>query len=287
MKVIIPTAGYGTRFLPFSKVLPKEFWPLADKPILHYIAQEAILAGMKELILVTRPGNNNFLNYFKKDKKLEKLLIDRKKTKALKEIREIDNLFKGILFSNVFQKKPLGDGHAVLMAKKLIKNQACAVMFCDDIVISKRPCIEQLSKVFKKYKSPVIALHRLPKEKISAYGVVKVKKIAKNLYEIKEIEEKPLSPSSNLAITGKYIITPEIFSFLEKLTLSNGEIKMSEAFNQMIKKGHRVLGYEYEGEWLECGDKINYLKSNIYLSLKKHSQSGLKLKRMWRNWNTR
>ncbi len=285
MKVIIPTAGYGTRFLPFSKVLPKEFWPLADKPILHYIAQEAISAGIKELIFVSKPGKNNFLSYFKKDKKLEKLLIERKKIKALKEVRETDNLFKGILFSNVLQKKPLGDGHAILMAKKLAKKQACAVMFCDDIVISKKPCIEQLLKVFEKYKSPVIALHRLPKEKISAYGVAKVKKIGKNLYEIKEIEEKPISPSSNFAITGKYIITPKVFDFLEKFPLK-GEIKLTEAFNQMIKKGHRVLGYEYEGTWLECGNKINYLKSNIYLSLE-HSQLGPELRRMWRNWNTR
>ena len=286
MKAIILTAGYGTRFLPFSKILPKEFWPLADKPILHYIAQEAISAGIKELIFVSKPGKNNFLNYFKKDEKLEKLLLDRKKTKALQEVREADNLFKGIMFSNVLQKRPLGDGHAVLMAKKLVKNQACAVMFCDDIVISKKPCIEQLLKVFKKYKSPIIALHRLPKEKISAYGVVKAKKIEKNLYEIKEIKEKPLSPPSNLAITGKYIITPKVFDFLEKLPSVEGEIKLAEAFNQMIKKGHRVLGYEYEGTWLECGNKVNYLKSNIYLSLE-HSQLGPELRRMWRNWNTR
>ena len=207
------------------------------------------------------------------------LLRQDRKRPSLKE--EYLKRFFPILFSNVIQKRPLGDGHAVLMAKKLVKNQVCAVMFCDDIVISKKPCIEQLSKIFEKYKSPVIALHCLPKEKISAYGVVKAKKIGKNLYEIKKIQEKPLSPPSNLAITGKYIITPKVFNFLEKLPSTKGEIKMTEAFNQMIKRGHRVLGYEYEGKWLECGNKLAYLKSNFYLSLK-HPHFGKELRKFLR-----
>ena len=143
-------------------------------------------------------------------------------------------------------------------------------------------------EVFKKYKKPVVALYKIPKESLSSYGIVKVKKIKNRVYEIEEIIEKPKisEAPSNLAIVGKYIITPEIFSFLEKPSLTKGEIRLAGAFNQMIKDDKRVLGYEFKGKWLECGDKLAYLKSNLYLMLK-HPQFGPELRkflRTWRNW---
>ena len=268
-KAIIPIAGLGTRFLPLTKVLPKEFFPLVDKPLLHYIVEEAVNSGIKEIILVTKPGQNLSLDYFKKS--IWWVRSRRKKKKeALEELEKLNQLVKKISFSQVFQKESLGDGQAVLMAKKLIKDEACAVLFCDDIVESKTPALEQLINVFQKYRTPVIALYALPKEKLSSYGIVDIKKMEKNLYEIKGISEKPSfeSAPSNLAIVGKYIITPEVFHFLEKPSLAAGEIRLAGAFNQMIKRGKKIFGCQIEGKWIECGDKISYLKSNLYLMLK-------------------
>lgn len=243
-KAIIPIAGLGTRFLPLSNALPKELWPLVDKPVLQYILEEAIASKIKEFIFVTRPGKKLVLDYFKEELKTKK-----------------------ISFSQAFQKQALGDGHAVLQAKKLAGKQPCLVLFGDDIVESKTPCSEQLIKAFNKFQKPLIALYRLPKEKVSSYGIVKVEKVSKRIYKIKGIEEKPSikKASSNLAIVGKYIITPQVFDFLKKSPRMKGEIRLAGAFNEMIKKGLTVYGYEFEGKWLECGNKPAYLKSNLYL----------------------
>ena len=277
---IIPIAGMGTRFLPLSKDLPKELFPLVDKPILQYIVEEAVGSGIKKIIFITKPGKNKSLDYFEKEKGLEEFLKKKGKKSILEDLKKLNKLIKKVSFSRVIQKRALGDGHAVLMAKKMIKDQPFAVLFSDDIVESKVPCLLQLINVFQKYRTPVLALYPLPKEKLSAYGVVKVRKIKGRIYEIEGIKEKP-SPSkapSNLAIVGKYIITPEVFKFLEKPALAKGEIRLAGAFDQMIKSKYKVLGYKFEGKWLECGNKINYLKSNLYLSLK-HPKFGKELKR--------
>ncbi len=258
-KAVIPVAGLGTRFLPLSKVLAKEIWPLVDKAAIQYILEEAAGSGIKEFIFVSKPGKEIFLDYFKKQLKPNK-----------------------ISFSQVFQKEQLGDGHAVLQAKRLVKKEPCLVLFGDDIVESKVPCSRQLINVFNKYRKPVVALYKLPKEKLSSYGIVKVKKIAPRLYEIKGIEEKPATNKalSNLAIVGKYVIDSKVFDFLTNTPAkAKGEIRLAGAFNEMIKKGLTVYGYEFEGKWLECGNKLAYLKSNIYLSLK-HPQFKKELKQL-------
>jgi UTP--glucose-1-phosphate uridylyltransferase len=277
---IIPIAGLGTRFLPLSKILPKELFPLVDKPLLQYIVEEAANSGIKEIVLVTKPEKTKVLDYFKRNRELERFLRFKKKGEILKELEKINNLSKNVSFSQVFQKEALGDGQAVVMAKKLTRNQPCAVLFCDDIVKSKTPCLLQLINIFQRYQKPIIALSPLPKEKLSSYGIVRAKKIEQKLYEIKRIEEKPSlgSAPSNLAIVGKYIITPEVFNFLEKSPLAKGEIKLAGAFNQMLEAGSKILGYEFEGKWLECGDKLAYLKSNLHLSLN-HPQFGPELKK--------
>ena len=281
-KAIIPIAGLGTRFLPLSKVLTKEFWPLADLPVIEYIVREAVSSGAKKIIFVVKPGDRKILNYFKKDIWLEKKLKIRKKKDSLKSLENLEKFSKKITFSFTSQKIPLGDGHAVLQAKSYIKKDACFVLFGDDVVYSKKPCSSQLAQIFNKYKKPVIALCRLPKEKISSYGIVKVKKIAHRLYEIKEIVEKPLinKAPSNLAVVGKYVINSDVFNFLENTPCqAKGEIRLAGAFEEMIKKGMTVYGYEFEGKWLECGNKTTYLKSNFYLSLK-NPQFSKELKKM-------
>lgn len=279
-KAIIPIAGLGTRFLPLSKIVPKELWPLVDKPVLQYIVEEAKNSGIEEIIFVISPEKKFILDYFQKPHKLEKILKEKKRSYLLPELKGLQELSKNISFSYVLQRKPLGDGHAVLLAKKKIGRESCAILFADDVVDSRTPCLSQLMNVFKTCQKPVVALYRPPKEKLPAYGVVKTEKIASRLYKIKEIVEKPSLEKlpSDLAIVGKYIITPEVFDYLKMMPFSQkGEILFADALFEMIKNGKIVYGYEIEGKWLECGNKLDWLKSNLYLSLK-HPEIGPKLK---------
>jgi len=242
-KAIIPVAGLGTRFRPFSEILPKELWPLVDKPVIKYIIEEAISSDIKRLIFVNRTGKKILAEY----------------------LNSLSN------FPQVIQKKPLGDGHAILQAEKLIKREPFAVLFGDDVVESKTPCLKQLITVFKKYKTPVLALYKIPKEKAPSYGMVAVKKIEEKIYQIKDIIEKPSlkETPSNFAIVGKYILTPDIFNHLKKVKGGiDKEIRISEALKIILKTGKTILGLQFEGKWLECGNKVAYLKSNIYLSKK-------------------
>jgi len=281
-KAIIPIAGLGTRFLPLSKVVPKELWPVVDKPMIQYTIEEAKNSGIKQIIFVITPETKAVLNYFKKSPKIEKILKERKKDHLLEEIKDLEDLCKDISFSYVFQKKPLGDGHAVLQAKNLIGKEPCFVLYPDDIVESKTPCVLQLIQVFKTAQKPVIALYRLPKEKLSLYGIVGGEKITSRLYKIKKIVEKPSieEAPSNLTIVGKRIITEEVFDYLKKAKQSEkGEIYLTEVIAEMVKDGKIVYGYEFEGKWLECGNKLGWLESHLYLSLK-HPQFGDKLKKI-------
>ena len=270
-KVIIPVAGLGTRFLPLSRAVPKEFFPLVDKPVIQYVIEEIKKSGIKEIVFVTNPGQKTILNYFKKSPELEKTLIKRKKDKVLKEMKDFEEIFEGITFSSVLQKKPLGDGHAILQAAKQVVGEAVAVSFCDDIVDSEEPAISQLINIFKTCNAPVVALKQLPADKVPAYGVVAVEKIANHLYKIKKIVEKPElgSSPSNLVIVGKYILTPEVFQYLKKATPSKkGEVILAEVFDKMLSDGKIIYGCELKGEWLECGDKSKWLKSFFYFALK-------------------
>jgi len=270
-KAIIPVAGLGTRFFPLSRAVSKEFFPLVDKPIIQYIIEEVKKSGIKEVVFVVSPGQKTILNYFKKSPELEKILLKRKKENILKELKDFEAVFEGISFSFVIQKQPLGDGHAILQAAKKINNSPVAVSLGDDVVDSDTPALMQLMNIFKTCNAPVIALKELPKEKISAYGVVAVERIAHNLYKIKKIIEKPeLSQApSNLVVVGKYILTPEVFGYLKKATPSKrGEIILAEVFDKMLSDGKIIYGYELKGEWLECGDKLKWLKSFFYLCLR-------------------
>jgi len=291
-KAIIPIAGLGTRFLPLSKVLPKELWPLVDKPTLQYIIEEAYASGIEEIIFVNRPEKEKkvildyFKKYFKRIPELEEILKKRKRNHLIKELKKLEKISKNISFSQVFQKEPLGTSHAVLKAEKLIKNEPCAVLYGDDIVESKVPCLLQLIKIFKKYQKPVIALYRIPEESFQFYGMVEVKKITKRFYKIKRVVEKPKvsEAPSNLAVVGKHIITPEVFNHLKKTSFDlKTDITLSVSLGEMAQAGEEIYGYEFEGKWLECGNKLAYLKSNLYLSLK-HPQFGPSLKKFLRTW---
>ncbi len=270
-KAIIPVAGLGTRFLPLSKALSKEFFPLVDKPLIQYIVEEAKNSGISEIIFVVNPTQKMILNYFKRDPVLEKILIKRKKEQLLKELKDFEATLEDLSFSVVVQKKPFGDGHAILQTARLVEDEPVAVLFADDVVDGDEPAISQLMNIYKTCNCPVAALKKMPQEKLSAYGVPLIEKITSRLYKIKKIIEKPevSKAPSDLVVVGKYILTPEVFDYLKKATPSKrGEIILAEVFDKMLMDGKIIYGYEIKGEWLECGDKEKWLKSFLYLSLK-------------------
>ncbi len=270
-KVIIPVAGLGTRFLPLSKVLSKEFFPIVDKPVIQYIIQEAKDSGITEVIFVISPAQKMILSYFKKSEKLETILSKRNKENLLKELKDFEAIFNDITVHFVVQKKPMGDGHALLQAAKFVGDEPVGVLFADDIVDSETPALSQLMEIYKTCGSPVMALKKLPKEKLSAYGVVGNEKIANRLYKVKNIIEKPTIEEalSDLVVVGKYILTPEVFEYIKKAKPSKkGEVILAEVFRTMLDDGKVLYGYEFKGEWLECGDKEKWLKSFMYFAMK-------------------
>jgi UTP--glucose-1-phosphate uridylyltransferase len=281
-KVLLPIAGLGTRFLPLSKELPKEFWPLADIPVIQYIVEEARDSGAKEIVFIISPEKKIIFNYFKESEKVEKILKERNKGPLIEKLKEFKDSFKDVSFSYVVQRKPLGDGHAILQADEKIGNNPCGVLFGDDVVSFKNPCLGQLDNIFRNYKKPVIAIRKVPKEMIPSYGILEVEKIANRLYKIKKIVEKPSieEAPSDFAIVGKYILTPDVFCYLKMAGRpSKGkEMILADAFQRMIKDGKSIYGYEFEGDWLECGNKINWMKSNLSVSLN-HKEFGSELRK--------
>ncbi len=270
-KVVIPMAGLASRFLPLSLAVPKEFLPLVDKPAIQYLVQEAKNSGINEVIFIISPKQKAVLDYFKKHQDVEKNLITRKKDNLLKELLDFENIFKDISISYVVQKLPKGDGHAILQAEKFGKDEAIAVLFNDDIFDSEIPSLQQLINVFNTGEAPVIGLKKVAREKVSAYGSVAFDKIAHGIYKIKKIIEKPKPEDiqSDLVILGKYILTPEVFEYLKKAKPSEkGEIILAEVLERMIEDGKPVYGCELKGEWLECGDKLKWIKSFFYMALK-------------------
>lgn len=286
-KVVIPAAGLGTRFLPITKILAKEFLPLVDWPMISYSVKEAKDSGIKQVVFVLSENKKGFLDYFKKNAKLEDFLENRNQKEAVETLQKITQDWEKITFSSVLQPIPKGDGDAVLKAKNQVSKQPFAVIFPDDIFVAQVPVLSQLIKVFQTSQKPVVALKRVPPEKFSAYGMMQVEKIASRLFKIKGLVEKPKineSPS-DLAICGRFVFTPEIFGYLTKAELTpKGEVILAEAIKAMIKDGKVVYGYEIEGEWLECGRTIDWLKSNIFLCLT-HSQYGPVIRGWLKNLN--
>jgi len=270
-KAIIPIAGLGTRFLPLSRAVPKELLPLADKPLIQYAIEEAKESGIREIIFVLRKDNKKVLDFLNPSPKLEKFLKEKGKDEILEEVKKVDELSKGMIFSYVFQQSPMGDGHAILQAKKKIKDEPVACMFADDVFDAPSPVLLQIANIYKTCQKTVIALSYQPDERICRYGAVGVDKIANKYYKITSIIEKPKlkDAPSNLAIAGRHILTPEVFYYLKKSKPTRkGEIILAEVMNNyMIREGKLIYGFELSGKWLECGDMQKWIKSNAYLSL--------------------
>ena len=265
-KAIFPIAGLGTRFLPASKVVSKELIPLSSKPLLHYNIEEAVLSGIENIAFIVRGNQKTTLKYFEEDEKLEQILKENNKKRELLVLDEISNINSQLKFSTYTQRKPMGVASAIFKAKDFVKKEPCVVSFCDDVIDSKVPCIEQLQKMFLTCGRPVLALKKMPANRIPNYGIVKVEKIANRFYKIKGTSEKPKleDAPSNLAIVGRMILTEDVFDFLGKnreMTAKN--VSISVALGEMAELGKAIYGYEIEGDWLECGDITSWYKSFV------------------------
>ncbi|MBU1029302.1 UTP--glucose-1-phosphate uridylyltransferase GalU [Patescibacteria group bacterium] len=266
-KAIIPVAGMGTRFLPATKAQPKEMLSLVDKPVIQYIVEEAVAAGIEQVIFITSQTKRALEDHFDTNFELETRLKEKGKTKELDEVRAVSNLAN---FIYIRQKEPRGDGHAILQAKDLIGDEPCAVLFGDDIVDHEKPCIAQLMEVYEKYRDPVIAVQHIPKKDISSYGVIDGKQMNDRTYEVVGFVEKPKPEEapSDLAVIGKYIITPEVMAALENAPAGkDGEIRLADAFQSLLGK-RSIYAYNFEGTRYDCGNKLQFLIASVDYGLK-------------------
>ncbi len=268
-KAVFPAAGFGTRFLPVTKSQPKEMLPIVDKPVIQYLVEEAVASGIEEIIIVTGRGKRSIEDHFDYSFELEHTLVEKGKHALLKEVRAISKLAK---FIYVRQPMPLGDGHAILCAKEVLGNEPFAVLFGDDVVDSKVPALKQLIDVYEKTSGSVIALEKIDKNKTQHYGIIKPKNSAGRLHGIAALVEKPLPEKapSNLAIIGKYVVTPAIIAALEKSHAGHGgEIRLIDGFIELIKK-QKLYGYEIEGKRYDTGNKFGLITATLDFALKRH-----------------
>jgi len=272
-KVIIPVGGFGTRFLPATKAQPKEMLPIVDKPVIQYLVEEAVASGVKEIILVTGRGKRAIEDHFDHAAELESFLESRGKSELAKIVRKISSM---AFFSFVRQKEPRGIGDAILQARPLIGNEPVAVMTGDDIFDSKVPALKQLIRIYIKYKAPVVALRRVSKEEIHKYGIISGRKIAPRLWRVTGSVEKPRpekAPSDQM-IVAKYILVPKFFDYLAKVKpAANGEIYINLAIEKYVRGGGYFYGYEVQGDYYDCGDKLGYMRAVVNFGLK-HPEIG-------------
>jgi UTP--glucose-1-phosphate uridylyltransferase len=278
-KAVFPAAGLGTRFLPATKAIPKEMLPLVDKPLIQYAVEEARASNLDEIIIITSAGKGAIRDHFEEAYELELILKKKGNKESLRIVQEISEF---VNYTYTKQSKPLGLGHAVLSAKRLVGNEPFAVFLGDDIINSKVPAMKQMIGAFKKTGGCMLAIQRVPKTKTHLYGIIKGKKIGEKLYKVTDLVEKPKKNApSNQAIIGRYILTPGIFQALDKTKPGRGgEIQLTDAIKRLLKT-EDVYGYEFEGERFDAGEKVGFLKANITMALK-HPEIKTELKKFIR-----
>ncbi|MBP7793091.1 MAG: UTP--glucose-1-phosphate uridylyltransferase [Candidatus Goldbacteria bacterium] len=268
-KAVIPVAGLGTRFLPYTKAIPKEMLPIMDIPVIHFIVEEAVSSGIDEILLITSRDKKCIEDYFKPNKKLENFLKVRNKKDCLKQLKRVPDNFK--LYS-VIQEEPKGLGHAILLAEKFVNNEYFSVFLPDDLIFSTKPVIKQMIEIFNRYKKPVVAVERIERKKISSYGIIKPGKISKRVYDVLDIVEKPSVEKafSNLGIVGRYILPPDIFGYIKKTNTGvKKEIQLTDSLKKLVNS-NGLLGYEFDGMRCDTGDKTEYMLAIFrYASIKK------------------
>ena len=275
-KAVFPAAGLGTRFLPATKAQPKEMLPLVDKPIIQYGVEEAIASGCDQIIIVTGRGKQAIEDHFDVSYELEKMLEERKKYELLKTVRSISDMMH---VAYVRQKEALGLGHAVLMARELIGNEPFAVLLADDVIDHPIPALQQMAAVFEQKQCSVIAAQVIEGKAISAYGVFDATPadgFNGRLFEVRNMIEKPKPEEapSNLAIIGRYILTPAVFDCLAKTsTGAGGELQLTDGMRMLLKR-EKMYAYVYEGRRYDTGDKLGFLKATVEFALKRDDLGG-------------
>ena len=267
-KAVIPVAGLGTRFLPATKTMPKELLPIVDIPSIQYVVQEAVDAGIEEIIFVTGRGKDAIEDHFDEAPELEQILTDRGNTEMVKALRRIAEMIEVV---SVRQKRPLGLGHAVLCARDLVGSEPFAVMLADDLVDSEVPCVRQLVDIFTRKEESVIALLQVPLEEVHQYGVIEGKEIEPRIYEIQRTVEKPVSSEapSRMAIIGRYVLRPEIFEILQKQPPGRGgEIQLTDGLAQLARR-RKMYGCVFAGERYDIGDKFGFVRATVAYALKR------------------
>lgn len=265
-KAVIPAAGFGTRFLPATKAVPKEMLPIIDRPTIEYIAEEAANAGIKDLLIITSRGKDTIVNHFDKAYELESILERDGKEEMLKAVRNVSDRLN-VHF--VRQKVQKGLGHAVLCAKSFVGNEPFAVMLGDDVVVSEKPCIAQLTEQYEKTGASVLGVQRVGMEHVSKYGILDCEKIEDRLYKLNGMVEKPKKEDapSDIAALGRYVITPAIFDCLEKTPKgAGGEIQLTDAL-VMLAEREQIYAYDFEGRRYDIGNKQGFLQATVDFAL--------------------
>ncbi len=270
-KAIFPAAGLGTRFLPVTKAQPKEMLPLVDKPTIQYGVEEAIASGIEQVIMVTGGGKRAIVDHFDRSLELEHYLEERGKSDLLHILSEVDDLSNRLDITYIQQKEPRGLGHAVWTARRLVENESCAVLLADDVILGAEPCLKQLSEAHQKTGATVIAVRRFPRSEIGRYGVVATNGSQGRIHEVEDMVEKPEpgTEPSDLAILGRYILTPAVFAELDHLEPGAGrEIQLTDAIKRILGR-HPVVALEFEGDYYDTGTVPGYLRANLMLAMKR------------------
>ncbi|MGB8339791.1 MAG: UTP--glucose-1-phosphate uridylyltransferase GalU [Burkholderiales bacterium] len=278
-KAVFPVAGLGTRFLPATKASPKEMLPIVDKPLIQYAVEEAIAAGITDMIFITGRGKRPIEDHFDKAYELEAELQAAGKTKLLKEVRNMLPAHINCVY--VRQAQALGLGHAVLCAKPLVGNEPFAVILADDLLDGEPPVMKQMVDIFEKHHSSILAVQNVAREETSSYGIVDSKPMGARLHKVSGMVEKPkpADAPSTLAVVGRYILKPRIFHYLETVGAgSGGEIQLTDGIAALLNE-ERVMAYEFQGKRYDCGSKLGYLEATLAYALK-HQEVGKDFARM-------
>lgn len=266
-RAIVPISTFNSKFLPLSRIFPKAACPVADKPIIHYLVEEIKNSEINEIVFVLDSSKNPLLKYFDSPKDFESVLHKSNKEDVTKDLEELSKLIKNLKITIVSQAKPINSAHAILQAAEKTSFESAAILYADYLIDSQEPCISQLTKIFKTSQRPILALAKVDKDK--GYNTVNVEQIAKRVFKIKQINLVDSKHHSELGIIGRYIFTKEFFEYLKKEKVYLKEnLTIFDAFNKMMADGKSVYGYEFEGTMLECNNKLNWMKTNIYYSLK-------------------
>lgn len=269
-RAVFPAAGLGTRFLPATKAQPKEMLPLVDRPIIQYSVEEAIASGLRDLIIITGRGKNAIEDHFDVSFELEKILEERGNSDLLKSVRAVSDM---VQIAYVRQKEALGLGHALQVARGLVNKEPFAVLLGDDIIEAETPCVKQMIEIYEKYHASVVAIMEVAPEEVTRYGIIDGVKLAGSegrVFEVRNMVEKPKikDAPSNLAIIGRYILTPGIFKALEKTKRgSGGEIQLTDGLRHLLK-AERIVGYKFKGKRHDAGDKLGFLQATVEFALK-------------------